>query len=133
MRQALLGAPLLAELADDVLDDLAAASTIETFQAGEVIIAPGKLDGLHILDHGQAHLMLQYPDGDDLLVLEHQAGEVLGLRGDAVDSGHRAAVVATSDCRVIRDPVASRRRGGDRVLGVGRGAGAVECFEAATV
>ncbi len=104
VRQALLGAPLLAELADDVLDDLATASTIETFQAGEVIIAPGKLDGLHILDHGQAHLLLQYPDGDDLLVLDHQAGEVLGLGGDAADSGHRAAVVATSDCRVIEIP-----------------------------
>ena len=110
VRRALLGAPLLAEVSDDILDDLAAGSTIDTYQAGEVIIAPGVVDGLHILDSGQARLMLQAGDLGDLHVLDHVAGEILGVLGDLGDSGHRAFVVATVDCRVVRVPTAAAAR-----------------------
>jgi hypothetical protein len=104
VRQALLGAPLLAEVSDDVLDNIAAASTIETYQAGEVIIAPGTLDALHILDDGQAHLMLRNSDGEALPVLDHVDGEVLGVLGVLPETGYRALVVAKTDCRVVQIP-----------------------------
>ena len=104
VRRALLVAPLFAEVSDDVLDGAAAASTIDTYQAGEVIVAPGVLDGLHILDHGQAQLVLQTGDGDDLEVLDQAAGEVLGLLGTLADPGYQALVVAKVDCRVVRIP-----------------------------
>jgi small-conductance mechanosensitive channel/CRP-like cAMP-binding protein len=106
VRRSLLGAPLLAEASDDTLDNLAAGSTIDTYQAGEVIIAPGVVSGLHILDSGQARLVLQAGDLGDLPVLDHVAGEFLGVLGDPGDSGHRAFVVATVDCRVVRVPPA---------------------------
>jgi small-conductance mechanosensitive channel len=102
VRRALLGAPLLAEVPDDVLDTIAAASTIETYQAGEVIIAAGVADGLHILDSGQARLMLQVKDAVDLDVLDQTAGELLGVLGGLADTNHRAFVVARTDCRVVR-------------------------------
>ncbi len=107
VRRALLGAPLLAEASDDVLDDLASASTIDTYQVGEVIIAPGVVDGLHILDSGHARLVLQTADLGDLDVLEHTAGEFLGVLGSLGDAGHRAVVVASTDCRVVRVPSAA--------------------------
>ncbi len=107
VRRALLGAPLLAEVSDDVLDKIAAASTIDTYQAGEVIIAPGVANGLHILDSGTARLVLQAGDLGDLDVLDHTAGEILGVIGDLGDSGQRAVVVATADCRVVDIPAAA--------------------------
>ena len=107
VRRALMGAPLLAEVSDDVLDGLASASTIDTYQAGEVIIAPGVVSGLHILDSGQARLVLHNDDLGDLEVLEHTAGEFLGVLGDLGDSGSRAAVVASTDCRVVHIPSAA--------------------------
>ncbi len=104
VRRALLGAPLFAEVSDDVLDGAAAASTIDTYQAGEVIVAPGVLDGLSILDHGQARLMLSSGDDDDIEVLDQAAGEVLGLLGTLPQPGYQAFVVAKVDCRVVRIP-----------------------------
>ncbi len=107
VRHSLLGAPLLAEASDDVLDKLAAASTIDTYQAGEIIIAPGAASGLHILDSGTARLVLHAGDLGDLDVLDHTAGEILGVLGDLGDSGQKAFVVATADCRVVRIPPAA--------------------------
>ncbi len=107
VRRALLGVPLLAEVSDDTLDDLAAGSTIDTYQAGEIIIPPGVVTGLHILDSGQARLVLQAGDLGELHVLDHVAGEILGVLGDLGDTGHRAFVVATVDCRVVRVPSAA--------------------------
>ncbi len=107
VRQALLGAPLLAEVDDDTLDRLAASSTIDAYQQGEVIIASGDVSDWYVLDTGDAHLLLQADDLRDLDVLDHAPGEILGVLGALADAEYRAVVVAASDCRVVRIPSAA--------------------------
>jgi small-conductance mechanosensitive channel/CRP-like cAMP-binding protein len=104
VRAAMLGSPVLSRVADDVLDRLAAASSIESFQVGEVIIGSGDVRDLFVLDAGTAHLMLHTVDLGDLDVLDHGPGEVLGVLGDLGNAGYRGVVVAASDCRVILIP-----------------------------
>jgi small-conductance mechanosensitive channel len=104
VRRALLDAPLLAEASDDVLDRLAAGSSIDSYQAGEVIIGPGDRSDLYVLAHGQARLLLRSDDGDALGILDQSAGEVLGVLGALTGAAHDPVVVAVTDCRVIRIP-----------------------------
>ena len=104
VRRALLDAPLLTETSDEILDRLGAASSIDTYQEGEVIIAPGKGRDLFVLADGRARLVLR-SDGDvDLDVLDHGPGELLGVLGAIDDAVRNAVVVAASDCRVVRIP-----------------------------
>jgi small-conductance mechanosensitive channel len=107
IRQALLGAPLLAELDDEILDRLAADSTIETYQQGEVIIVSDDVSDWYVLDSGEAHLVLRGNDLGDLDVLDHSPGEILGVLGDLPDSDQHGVVTAASDCRVVRVPAAA--------------------------
>lgn len=145
VRQALLEAPLFAEVTEDVLDRLAAASSIDTFQQGEVVIGAGDLRDLFVLAHGSARLVLRGEGVSDLDVLDHGEGELLGVLEELPDRDRGGVVVATSDCRVVRIPAAaaaealtastplaqaldqmrvSRRRRCDRVLRrAGRGVG----------
>ena len=101
VRQALLRSPLLSEVADDVLDQVAASSSIETFQRGEVLVASGA-DELDVLIDGSARLILRSSSGPDLVVLDHHPGEVLGLLGGFADPQYDAVVLAESDCRIVR-------------------------------
>jgi signal-transduction protein with cAMP-binding, CBS, and nucleotidyltransferase domain len=104
VRRALVGVPLFAETSDDVLDTLAAASSIERFQQGEVVIAADAAGDLCLLDDGSARLVLHADDAAPLDVLDHASGEVLGLLGELPDVERWAVVVATSDCRIVRIP-----------------------------
>ncbi len=107
VRQALLGAPLFAEVADDVLDRVAAAASTNAYQEGEVIIPVGDVGDLFVLDHGSARLVLRRDDAADLAVLDHGEGELLGTL-EKLDAGDRdGVVVALSDCRVVRIPAAA--------------------------
>lgn len=103
VRQALLRSPLLSEVADEVLDRVAAASSIETYQQGEVIVVSGT-DELDVLVDGSARLLLRSSSDVDRLVVDHQPGEVLGLLGGFADPEYDAVVVADSDCRIVRVP-----------------------------
>ena len=104
VRRALLGAPLFAAVADDVLDHLAGASVIDTYQEGEVIVAPGDERDLFVLDAGRAHLVLRAEGLGDLDVLDHDPGELLGVLGDLPDAAQHVVVLAVTDCRVVRIP-----------------------------
>ncbi len=53
VRRALLDAPLLAEVSDEVLDRLAAASSIATYETGEVIVASADERDVFVLADGQ--------------------------------------------------------------------------------
>jgi CRP-like cAMP-binding protein len=103
VRQALLRSPLMSEVADDVLDQVAKASTIETYQQGEVILVT-VADELDVLVDGSARLVLRSSSGAEMFVLDHQPGEVLGLLGGFADPEYEAFVVADSDCRIVRVP-----------------------------
>ena len=104
VRRALLDSPLLAEVSDEVLDRLAADSSLATYAAGELIIASGDQSGVFVLADGRARLLLRGADGSDLEVLDHGPGELLGVLGDFDDVGRHVVVVATGDCRVVRIP-----------------------------
>ncbi len=105
VRRALLDAPLLAEAIDEVLDRLAAESSIATYEAGEVIIPPGKQRDVFVLADGRARLLLRGGDEEnDLDVLDHGAGELLGVLGEFDVPDRDVVVVAVGDCRVVRIP-----------------------------
>jgi small-conductance mechanosensitive channel/CRP-like cAMP-binding protein len=103
VRHALLRSPLMSEVADDVLDEVAAASTIETYQQGEVLVV-SDADELDVLVDGSARLVLRSSSGPELFVLDHRPGEILGLLGGFADPEFRAVVIADSDCRIVRVP-----------------------------
>ncbi|HUS42036.1 MAG TPA: mechanosensitive ion channel family protein [Ilumatobacteraceae bacterium] len=104
VRRALLDAPLLTETSDEILDRLAAASSIDTYQEGEVIIAPGNGRDVFVLADGRARLVLRSEGDVDLDVLDHGPGELIGVLGAVDDAVRTAVVVAASDCRVVRIP-----------------------------
>ena len=104
VRRVLLEAPLLAEVSDDVLDRLASASSISTYETGEVIISSGDRRDVFVLADGKARLALRDADGTDLHVLDHGPGELLGVLGEVEASDRDAVVVAVGDCRVVRIP-----------------------------
>ncbi len=104
VRRALVGASLFAEASDELLDGVAAASSIERYQQGEIVIDSADTSDLCLLDDGSARLVLQADAAAPLEVLDHARGEVLGLLGELPDVDRRAVVVATSDCRIVRIP-----------------------------
>jgi hypothetical protein len=104
VRRALLDAPLLAEAPDDVLDRLAAGSSIATYEAGEVIVGSGEERDVFVLVDGRARLVMRGAGMTELDVLDHGSGEVLGVLGSFEGADRDAVVVARGDCRVVRIP-----------------------------
>ena len=104
VRRALLDAPLLAEAPDEVLDRLAAASSIDTYQAGETIVRSGEEHDVFVLADGRARLVMRGADRTELDVLDHGSGEVLGVLGNLEGIDRDVVVVARGDCRVVRIP-----------------------------
>jgi small-conductance mechanosensitive channel/CRP-like cAMP-binding protein len=121
IRRALLDAPLLAELPDEVVDRLASASSLHSYQEGELLLDGPRRHDLFVLDQGRARLVLaadvydvpgtsrtssaaQGVRSDDLAVLELGAGDLFGLAGEVSDHAGAGKVVALTDCRVVRIP-----------------------------
>jgi small-conductance mechanosensitive channel len=104
VRRALLDAPLLAEAPDEVLDRLAAASSIATYQAGEIIVRSGEEHDVFVLADGRAGLVMRGAGTTELDVLDHGSGEVLGVLGNLEGIDRDVVVVARGDCRVVRIP-----------------------------
>ena len=104
VRRALAASPLFAEVSDDVLDLVAGAGTIDDYQEGEVVIGGGRTNDVFVLERGRAQLVLRSDMEEELHVLDHSAGEILGLLGELADADYEAVVVATTDCRVVRIP-----------------------------
>ena len=102
VRRALAHTSLFAEASDDVLDAVAAASSIERYQAGEVMLDSDTTSDLCLLDDGRARLVLEGDGTARIDVLEHATGEVLGLLGEPPSGDRRAVVIATTDCRIVR-------------------------------
>jgi hypothetical protein len=104
VRRALLDAPLLAEIPDEVLDRLAAASSLATYEVGEVIVGSGERHDVFVLADGSARLVMRGVGATELDVLDHGSGEVLGVLGSFDGSDRDVVVVASGDCRVVRIP-----------------------------
>lgn len=104
IRRRIVGAPIVAELDDDLLDELAAASTIGQYRRGETIIEEGAQNDLLLLVSGRAELVLRQDGVEDLGVLDFEPGEVFGVLNEPPDAQRSALVVATTDCDVVRIP-----------------------------
>jgi len=104
IRRRIVGAPLVAELGDDALDQLAAASSLGQYQRGETIIVEGTQRDLLLLVEGRAQFVLRDDDTEDLDVLDLEPGEVFGVLNEPPDSQRAALIVAATDCEVVRIP-----------------------------
>lgn len=103
IRQRLIDMPLVAGLDDDALDHLASVASICQYRAGETIIEEGNQPDLWLMQAGRARLVLQRHDGEDLTVVDIEAGEVFGVLNELPNSD-RALIVAATDCDVVRVP-----------------------------
>ena len=93
--------PLLAELPDDDLDQLAASAGRQRFATGETILDAGRGNAIAVLEHGVARLVLRRPNAPDLAVLDLDAGELLGLMDAPSDAGQGLVLIAVIDCDVV--------------------------------
>jgi len=104
IRRCLVAAPLLSELDDDVLDRLAGDASLSRYERGETIVVEGEQSDLLLLHEGRARLFIRPSEGEDLEVLEFDAGEVFGILDEAPEIDGAVLVSATTDCDVVRIP-----------------------------
>ena len=104
IRRRIVDAPLVAELGDDVLDQLAASSSLAQYRQGETIIAEGTQRELVLLIEGRARLLLRRDGAEDISVLDFEVGEVFGVLDEPPKSDRAALVVAMTDCDAVRIP-----------------------------
>ena len=104
VRRRLVAAPVLAQLDDEVLDDLATSATIDQYQQGETIVILGDRGDLFVLDQGRANVTLRRPGADDLRVLDVEPGEIIGVLDDPPGADGMVFVSAVTDCDVVRVP-----------------------------
>jgi small-conductance mechanosensitive channel/CRP-like cAMP-binding protein len=104
IRRRITAAPLMNELDDDIVDQMASAASVAGYQKGETILAEGDHQELLVLNNGRARLLLRSLDSPDVAVLEIEAGEVLGVLDEPLESNRAALIVALTDCDVVRIP-----------------------------
>ncbi len=104
IRRRILVSPLAADLDDDVLDKLAATSSIGRYRRGETIIREGTQSDLLLMTEGRASLLLTKDGHEDLDVLEFEPGEGFGVLNEPPSVQRSALVVAVTDCEVVRIP-----------------------------
>ena len=104
VRRRLVEVPVFAELDDTVLDHVAAHASLDRYQQGETIVAQGERRDLFLLHEGRASLVLRRPDDADIGVLDIEAGEVIGVLDSPPGTGLAVAIIASTDCEVVRVP-----------------------------
>ncbi len=105
IRRQIAAMPLAAELSDEVLDRLAADASIDQYKQGETISDDAAQRGVRLLRSGRARLVLRQ-DGksDDLVVLDLEAGDVVGVLAEPPATDRAALTVALTDCDVVTIP-----------------------------
>ncbi len=104
LRRRLADVPIIAELDDAVLDHLATHASIGQYQRGETITDRSDRRDLLLLHGGRASLLLRESGADDVVVLDLEPGEVLGVISDPADTDRQLLITAVTDCEVIRVP-----------------------------
>ena len=92
--------PLLNQLDDDELDELANAAVDAKFAAGETILRPSS-DDLVLVEHGSAELSFLLAPSQSVVVLALNAGDVAATLDPATTKGREISLVAKTDCDVI--------------------------------
>jgi small-conductance mechanosensitive channel len=105
IRRRIVDAPLVADLAGDVVDQLAASASLDQYKRGETILTEGGTQrNLLLLVSGKARLVLRRDGVADLNVLDFEVGEVFGVLSEPPESDRATLVVALTDCEVVRIP-----------------------------
>ncbi len=110
VRRRLMDAPAMAQLDENVMDQIAASASADQYQLGETIVAQGEHHDVYLLHEGRARLMLRRDGDDDVVVADIEPGELIGAVDDPPDAGHRVVVVAVTDCEVVRIPADAAAR-----------------------
>jgi small-conductance mechanosensitive channel/CRP-like cAMP-binding protein len=102
LRRRLMASPLLAELNDADLDQIATASSAARFAIGEVMIAPDRdTSTLLVIWEGSARLEVVDGHGSVYDVADLGEGDVCGLVAASSDSPVLPRTVAVTDCEVV--------------------------------
>ena len=104
VRRRIASAPLTTDLGDEVLDKLAATSSVGRYRRGETIIVEGAQNDLFLLIDGRAALVLTHDGEVELGVVDFEPGEMFGVLNEPPDAQRTALVVARTDCEVVRIP-----------------------------
>ena len=91
--------PLLDQLDDDQLDDLANAAASSRFAAGETILSSNS-DDIILIEDGTAR-MIVHLDSADQGVLDLTSGDLAAVLDPVTTRGYEQSVVAITDCDVI--------------------------------
>jgi len=91
--------PLLDQLDDDQLDDLANAATWSRFASGETILLPSS-DDIILIEDGTARILVHL-DTTEQPVLDLMPGDVAATLDPATTKGREQSVVAITDCDVM--------------------------------
>jgi CRP-like cAMP-binding protein len=92
--------PLLDQLDDDELDQLAGGATPARFARGETILAHGS-DDLVLVEHGSSHLELHLDATTSESVLDLTGGDLVSALDDSDTQGHELTLTARTDCDVL--------------------------------
>jgi signal-transduction protein with cAMP-binding, CBS, and nucleotidyltransferase domain len=88
-------------LDDDELDTLAAATRLDRYSVGEVIVGPASTGGeLRLVRDGHAQMVLP-DDGTDHVIADFAAGEAIGVIDLSSPELRRVLVRAVSDCVIV--------------------------------
>jgi CRP-like cAMP-binding protein len=104
IRRQIADMPLAADVNDDVLDQLAAAASIGQYRQGETIRDEGAEHSVQLLQRGRARLVLRQEGSEDLVVLDLEAGDVLGVLTELPANDRAVLIVAVTDCDVMTIP-----------------------------
>lgn len=92
--------PLLAELDDDELDQLAEGAAAARFARGETILPPGD-DDLVLIEDGTAHVLVRIDDATTETVLDLTAGDLVASLDDHETRRRELTLTAQTDCNVL--------------------------------
>lgn len=96
----LRASPLLDQLDDDELDELANAAIDARFAAGETILDPGS-DDLVLVERGAAQLSFDVGGSRTVVVMDLTTGDLAASLDPSTTTGRQVHLVATTDCDVI--------------------------------
>ena len=90
------------DLPDEALMELVKHCQYRELSAGETLFEqdePG--DTLYLLEDGQIHIIRQYPDGEQVILVTEQPYYIIGELSAVVGYPRTGAVVAVSDCTLF--------------------------------
>lgn len=101
----LAGLPLFAELGESALRALAAECTFRQLEKGEVLfLQHGPADAAYLVRAGRVSMVLNSPDGREMVINEMQPGDLFGELGILTKKSHSAGAVAQTKAEVLTIP-----------------------------